>query len=104
MDNLDMLQRQDTGTGFRGRSKGQVTDEVHMDNWTCYRGRTHGQDTEADLDRLQKKVIWTTGRAIEAGHRDRIYSTEAKDREISRRLDTKSEAISIKHSTIPHLE
>jgi hypothetical protein len=43
-----------------------------MDNWTCYRGRTQGQDTKADLDRFQKKVIWTTGHAPEAGHRDRI--------------------------------
>jgi hypothetical protein len=54
-----------TGTGYRRRSYGQFDMLQRQYTETGY--------TEADLDRLQKKVIWTTGHATEAGHRDWIY-------------------------------
>jgi hypothetical protein len=94
MDNLDMLQRQDTGTGYRGRSKrtghrkrpyGHVDTPQRHDTGTGYRGRSQGQTKEAGhRDRLHRQVTGTSsmgrsqaqfteqGQDTEAGRRDRI--------------------------------
>jgi hypothetical protein len=53
---LDMLQRQDTGTGYTGRSQGQVTEAGH-------RAKLHKQVTGAVYraeDRIQRQVTETS--------------------------------------------